>query len=355
MTEDIFRQLQQRLDLYSMGFPATASGIEIKILRYLFSEEDASFFLDMSHNLETPDAVAERLGRPVDEIAGQLDAMAERGLLFRLKKGDAPRYGAIPFVHGLFEFQVMNLERELTEMVDQYFAEGFEKSIQDGADYFLRPIPVGKSVDVRHNVASYDDAVEILKSKPRIVVTDCICRKSQQTMDKGCGKVLEACFMFGSMGQYYLDRGIGREISLDQGIAILDRCREAGLVTQPATAQNPSGMCNCCGDCCGVLRSLNRHPKPAELVIANHLAAVDADACTGCETCVDRCQMGALSMNDDGLAQVDEDRCIGCGLCVTDCPAEAIQLLPKPEAVQRVPPTSMTEQMMLMAQKRGVI
>lgn len=355
MAEDIFRQLQQRLDQYSMGFPATESGIEIKILNYLFTEADAALFLALSPALETPQAVADRLGQPVDEIAAHLDRMAERGLLFRLKKETGSRYGGIPFVHGLFEFQVMNLERELAEMVEQYFEEGFEKNMQNGADYFLRPIPVGKSVDIRHHVASYDDAVEILKSKPRIVITDCICRKSQEIISQSCGKPMEACFMFGSMGQYYLDRHIGREISLDEGIEILDRCREAGLVTQPATAQNPSGMCNCCGDCCGVLRSLNRHPKPAELVIANHRAEVDTEVCTGCETCLDRCQMGALSMGDDGLARVDGDRCIGCGLCVPSCPVEALRLLPKPEAERRVPPTSMTEQMMLMAQKRGVI
>ena len=355
MTEDIFRRLQQRLDQFSMGFPATDSGIEIKILKYLFTEDDAKMFLAMSHSLETPEVVAGRLGRPEEAIAAHLERMAEKGLLFRLKKGDVSRYGAIPFVHGLFEFQVMNLERELTEMVDQYFSEGFEKAVQDGADYFLRPIPVNKSVDIRHNVAGYDDAVEILKGKPRIVVTDCICRKSQETLDKGCGKPMEACFMFGSMGQYYLDRGIGREISLDEGIAILDQCRAAGLVIQPATAQNPSGMCNCCGDCCGVLRSLNAHPRPAELVIANHQARVDPEACTGCETCLERCQMGALAMSDDGVAGVNPERCIGCGLCVTDCPVEAIGLLPKPEAEQRMPPTSMAEQMMLMAQKRGII
>ena len=35
MTETIYRQLQERLDLYSMGFPAAKSGIEIKILKYL--------------------------------------------------------------------------------------------------------------------------------------------------------------------------------------------------------------------------------------------------------------------------------------------------------------------------------
>ena len=66
MTDTLFRKLQERLDLYSMGFPATASCIELKILRYLFSEDDAAMFLALSHSLETPEAVASRLGQPVD-------------------------------------------------------------------------------------------------------------------------------------------------------------------------------------------------------------------------------------------------------------------------------------------------
>jgi hypothetical protein len=41
MSENIYRQLQQKLDFYSMGFPATESGIELKILKYLFSKDDA--------------------------------------------------------------------------------------------------------------------------------------------------------------------------------------------------------------------------------------------------------------------------------------------------------------------------
>ena len=61
MSDDIYRKLQERLDLYSMGFPATDSGIELKILRYLFSEDDADMFLVLSHSLETPESVASRL------------------------------------------------------------------------------------------------------------------------------------------------------------------------------------------------------------------------------------------------------------------------------------------------------
>jgi electron transport complex protein RnfB len=355
MTEDIYRQLQLRLDSYSMGFPAAKSGIEIKILRYLFSEENARMFLALTHSLVPASSIASSLNRPEADVAAQLEEMTEKGLVFRVKKGDSARYAAIPFVHGLFEFQVKDIKPELAKMIQDYFDEAFDKTMLENAEYFLRTIPVNQSIDVTRQVATYDDAIEILKTKSRIVVTDCICRKSKTVLDDCCGKTMEACFMFGSMGQYYLDKDIGREVSLAEATAIIKDCRDAGLVTQPATSQNPTGMCNCCGDCCGVLKALNQHPKPAEMVFSNYLAMVDSDECTGCEQCLERCQMEAISMNDDELAQVNPDRCIGCGLCVTTCPVEAITLSPKPDASLRLPPTNTAEQLMLMAQKRGII
>ena len=355
MADHIYRRIQEQLDNYSMGFPRTDSGIELKILRRLFSEEDAALFVAMTPALEAPDAVASRLDRPEADVARQLDGMAERGLLFRLRKGGVSRYGAIPFAHGIFEFQIKDLEPDFAAMVTEYFDEAFDESMRRGADYFLRTIPVGKSIDATSRVACYDDAVEILKTKEKIVVTNCICRVRANMLDEGCDKPKEACFMFGSMGQYYLDRGMGREIGLDEGIKILEDCREAGLVTQPATSQNPAGMCNCCGDCCGPLVALNKHPRPAELVFSNYVAKLDTEACIGCEDCLDRCQMGALTMTDDEVAALDPDRCIGCGLCVTACPSEALSLHPKPQDLQRVPPENSMAQMMAMAVKRGVL
>ncbi len=353
MSEDLFRQLQKRLDQYSMGFPETESGIELKILEYLFSRDDAEMFLSLTQELEEPGAVSSRLGRPPEEVAAQLDDMAERGLLFRLKKGDAVRYAAIPFAHGLFEFQVKDIEPEFSEMVQQYFEEGLDGAMEKGAEYFVRTIPIQESVETGYNVAPYEDAVEILRGKEKIVVTQCVCRKSMEVIDRSCDRPLEVCFMFGSMGQYYLDREMGRRIDIEEAKEILLKCHEAGLVTQPATAQNPGGMCNCCGDCCGVLRALNRHPKPAGIVFSNHYAVVDEDLCDGCEICVDRCQMEAVTVSG-GVCGVSLDRCIGCGLCVTTCPVEAITLVPKPEGEQRTPPKNSFEQMMMMAKKRGL-
>ena len=220
---------------------------------------------------------------------------------------------------------------------------------------FLRTIPIQKSVEFTHHVAMYDDAVEILKSKDNIVVADCICRKKKKVVGTGCDKRMEACFMFGSMGQLYIDRGMGRQVDLDEAISILKEAQESGLVTQPATNQNPVGMCNCCGDCCGVLTSIKEHPRPAELVCSNYFAKENRELCTGCETCLERCQMDAIEMDKDNIVVVNRERCIGCGLCVITCPAEAMRLIPKPEKEHMTPPASSAEQMMIMARNRGLL
>ena len=353
MAKDVYRQLQKRLDQYSMGFPKAESGIDIDILKYLFSVENANLFLALSHVLELPEVIAERINQPQDIVAKQLEEMAEKGLVFSLKK-NAIKYGAIPFVHGLFEFQVDRLKPEFAKMVGDYFDEAFDIAMQKSADNFLRVIPVNRSFEVTNKIASYEDAVEILRGKDKIIVANCICRKRKEVLDEGCGKHLEACFMFGSMGEYYLDRNMGRVVSLDEGINILKECREAGLVTQPATSQNPSGMCNCCGDCCGVLSAIKKHPNPAEIIFSNHVVSANTEECTACELCLDRCQMEALVLSED-VIEVLEHRCIGCGLCITTCPTEVLSLMKKPKKEQRVPPASMAEQMMFMAKKRGII
>jgi ferredoxin len=146
---------------------------------------------------------------------------------------------------------------------------------------------------------------------------------------------------------------MARWIDQDEALTILDRCEEAGLVPQPVNAVNPGGMCNCCGDCCGVLRSLKKHPKPASMVLTNYRAEVDPDLCTACETCLDRCQMDAIAMGADDTAEINLDRCIGCGLCVTTCPGEALSLKLIPEAERKKPPASIGETMAALARQRG--
>lgn len=352
MKKDIYRELQERLNLYSVGFPATTSGVEIRILKKLFSSDDAFVFLKMTHLLEPAKDVAGNLGMSVQEAEEKLADMASRGLLFSRKKDGQTLYGATPFVHGIFEYQVTRVDKEFAELMEEYGNEAFGDAIAGNASGFLRTIPVQESIETENRVASYDDAIEIIKSKKTIVVADCACRKVSDTIDQSCGKLMAACMLFDTMAEYYIEHNLGRQITVEEAIDIQKEGQKQGLVTQPATAQNPAGMCLCCGDCCGILRALNDQPKPAEIVNSNHYAVLERATCNGCKVCVKRCQMGALTMDIEGFALLNPDRCIGCGLCVTTCPAEALTLEVKTKKEQYTLPSDSMGQMMAIAQKR---
>jgi len=125
MSRDVYYQLREQLDQYSVGFRTTQSGVEMKILERLFTEEEAQIYLNLSMNLETAQSVAERTKQVQDHVADLLERMAEKGLIFRLRKGESAQYGAVPFVIGSYEFQLKTMDRELAQLVEQYFEEAF--------------------------------------------------------------------------------------------------------------------------------------------------------------------------------------------------------------------------------------
>ena len=353
MPEDIYRELRKRIDKLSFGFPETDTEIELEILKKLFTEKDAATWLLLTQRLETPEEIAQRTEGSLEISSDDLHDMAERGLIYRWRKGDTTKYATIGFMHGIWEFQLTTMDSEFAEMTAKYINdEAYRDVLTRATAGFLRTIPVQRSLDATRQVAAFEDASRFLKQAKTIAVAECICRKNQDLIGRGCDKPREVCFMMGSMGQYYLDRGMAREVGVDEAIKILAEAQEAGLVTQPATAQNPGGMCNCCGDCCVVLQALNQHPRPADMVFSNYFAAVEYDICDGCETCMDRCQMAAISMNENDQAEIDLIRCIGCGLCVITCPTEALSLVPKPEDRRRTPPPDSRGQMDLIGRLR---
>lgn len=353
MTESVFHRLRKQLDQYSIGFPATESGVEIRILKALFSEKEAGLFTKLTAGLESPDTIAQRLGVSTQEIASQLESMARKGLVFRKRDNGLTRYSAIPFIHGILEFQINRMDKKLIGLVGSYINEKLHLNLSNGSKSFLRTIPVQQSVQPTNYVAPYNDAGEILRQAELIVVTPCACREQVALFDKDCDKPKEVCFMFGPMGQYYLENNMGRKVDLDEALEILLMAHEAGLVTQPASAQKPFTICNCCGCCCGFLRPVNKLPNPADYVSSNYWAKVEQDKCSGCETCLERCPMHAIRMNDHGCSQIDPARCIGCGLCVTTCPENAIELMLKPKDKCVAPPLDTAEQMRLLSRKRG--
>jgi NAD-dependent dihydropyrimidine dehydrogenase PreA subunit len=335
--KNIYEKLREKLDTMSVGFPDTPNQIEIKILKRLFSEEDAELFLNMSQVPETPEAVAERLKRDPEKLALQMEKMAMAGLLFRVRRTDSVKYTAIPYVVGIYEFQIDKIDTKMAKDMEDYFEEAFGKNMQSFKTPVLRTVPINESITVRWPVAPFEDVVQIINKQKKLAIAPCICRKISSLLGKGCDKPLETCFIFGTPADYYVENGMGRYVTKEEAIKIAKNNDEAGLVMQPFNSQTVGSMCSCCGCCCGVLRSLKMQNYPAKAVQSNYYVQVDPEMCASCETCIDRCQMDAIEMIDD-IASVNLDRCIGCGLCVTTCSGEALSLMMKPEEEQYIPP-----------------
>ncbi len=353
MTE-LFKKLARHLDKMPAGFPATESGVEIKILERLFTEEEAAIVLGLNMWPEPVPVIAERLEKDPDSLGARLMEMSKKGLIFRAGKDDSPSYMAIQFVIGIWEFNLNRLNQGLIKDVNQYLPHYMKESWLKHKTKQLRVIPVAKEVTVDLATMPYETAEEIIKKQKKIVVSDCICRKEHDMVGQPCKYPVEVCLSFGSGAYYYEGNGLGRSIDVDEALTILEKGREAGLVLQPGNAQEPGNICMCCGCCCQVLGNLRKLEAPAKAVHSNYFARVDADECVGCEACMDRCHMDAIVMEDDA-AVVNLDRCIGCGVCVPVCPSGALALVKKAEAEQYVPPENTFTTYLTMAQERGNI
>ena len=351
--EDVYHRLAKHLDDLPAGFPATESGIELRILKRLFTEAEAELAVLLSVLPEGPESVAVRAGSSVAETARRLEEMSRKGLIYRQISEDGSfRYSANQYVIGIWEYQVNRLEPELIRDMDEYMGtlmmEGSWKKTPQ-----LRVVPVGEAIPVRHEILAHEKAAEMVRGKERFLVAPCICRRERMMMGEGCGKLEEACLIMGGGVDYYEQNGMGRRITKEEALDLLVRAEKEGLVLQPSNAKKISNICMCCGCCCGVLRTIKKHPRPAEFVSSPFRASLDGATCTDCGVCLTRCPMDALHRAQDGSVKLDPDRCIGCGLCVSTCTERSLVLIRKPEAEQREVPETFFKTYVGMARERG--
>jgi ferredoxin len=350
---DVYQRLAAHLDNLPAGYPATETGVELRILKRLFSAEEAEIATGLGMMPEPCEAIAARLGQDAETLAPTLEAMSRKGLIFRNSKNGQLTYMAAQFVVGIWEYHVNDLDEALIRDVNEYIPYLMKKGWTDLKTKQLRVIPVSQSVNAEMSVTPYEAAEQIVRQQSKIVVAPCICRREHAMVGEGCDKPLEACLTFGSGAYYYEQNGLGREISQDEALGLLKTAEEAGLVLQPSNSQRPINICMCCGCCCQVLKNMRRLDKPALAVHTNYYAEVIAEDCTGCEICIERCQMDAIAVDD--VAAVDLGRCIGCGLCITACPTDAMALKPKDADAHYVPPGNTVETYIKMATERGKI
>jgi len=326
MTDEVYEQLADALNKLPNGFPRTSSNVETKILEKIFSPDEARIASQLSGNLESVEVIAKKGGLPVEEISSILTKMAKRGVLWFDRKSEKPRFRLAPFIVGIYEAQLENMDHELAHLVEQYLANGGAVGIMKPQPAIHRVIPAQKAVKSEW-ILPYDDVRRILLTAKRFRLRDCICRVQQDYIDRKCSFPTRMCLSFSSTESSPHPNDISQKEALD----ILDKAEEIGLVHTVSNVMKGFGyVCNCCGCCCGILRGITEFGIEKSVAHANYYAMIDPDSCLGCGTCIERCQVHAIS-EQDGVAVVDREQCIGCGLCATGCPNNVAKLQRKPD------------------------
>ena len=384
---DIYRRLQQHLNTMPVGFPATKSGSEINVLKHLFTPHEAAVATCLTHRHEHLDLIFDRAGHLVESKAALeniLDIMEKKGAIELNIRSGRKRYANIPLVVGMYEYQLRRLSPEFIADFDAYMSEipfGIEFISTDLPQ--MRTIPIAKSVRPELSVSTFDKIKLLLEqADPPYAVFECICRKKKKMAGEPCQVTdrEETCFAVGSVAEAVLRNTghvrqteittghenfekssadnrfqieMGREISLEEAIAILEKNQNDGLVLQPSNTEKAEFICSCCGCCCGMLGMQKSLPKPLDYWATNFYAVIDDASCNGCGHCEKRCQVGGVVRSESkGKPVIDLNRCIGCGVCIPTCPKTAITLKKKPKEV-RPPRHRDALYDTLMANKKG--
>jgi len=350
MAEDVYGELADALDRLPNGFPRTSSGVEISILKRIFTPEEATLASHLGREMEPVDCIAQRIGIPAEKVKTRLTDMAKRGLVWFDERDGELWFRLAPFVVGFYESQLKNMDHEFAHLVERYLADGGAVGIMKPQPALHRVVPSQRAVKSEW-ILPYDDVKAIIQASRTFSLRDCICRVQQDHIGRKCNFPLKTCLSFTSRERPPRQGDISKE----EALAFLDESERIGLVhTVSNVMEGLFYVYNCCGCCCGILRGINEWGIENSVAHANYYSVINADECVNCGLCIDRCQVHAIS-EMGGAAVIDRKRCIGCGLCATGCPTGAARLQRKSEEEIIHPPVNFETWEQDRLRNRGLI
>ena len=361
-----YRLLLQRYARMVTGAPE--SPVLLKILKLLFTAEEAELARRIPANPTSLGKLARKLGMPREELGDRLSGMAERGLVLDFEHEGTRYFMLPPVVIGFFEFTFMRARddmpmAELAKLFHEYMYgdDRFAHAIFEGKTQVGRSMVREEALpeDDHTEILDWERASQVIQSASAIGVSLCACRHKAMHLGEACDAPLEVCLTLNAPAETMARNGIARLIETREAMALLETCKEAGLAqTADNVQRNLAYMCNCCGCCCAMMNAIRRYDLRNAVVTSNWIMEVDRDACKGCGRCVEACPIDAIALEKRDepeskrtVAVRDESLCLGCGVCYTACKNGAISMKPREKRV--FTPETAFERIVTMAIERG--
>ena len=318
----------------------------LDLIKELINEEQLRFLMNFKKPSYTLEQIKEWTDLDDESLKKMLNDLMHIGMVTGIpsRRTGIMVYRLIAFLPGLLEFTLMRGEtsekqRRLAKIWERFFNElkmGTQKNYDTivnafkNAPPFDRVVPVDEEIEVQEEkIFPFEDVKEIIENTEVIGLQHCYCRHLKDLLEDPCK--LDAprrnCFSFGRTAKFCIEQGFSMEISKEEAINILKEAENAGLVHKAIHSRsNPEleeiGLCNCCKCCCGNLSAFHSGTSPTN-TITSYMAKIHKSKCVGCGTCVEKCPMKAIELNN-GSAKLHAAKCIGCGLCAYHCPEKAI-------------------------------
>ncbi|MHA2316625.1 MAG: ATP-binding protein [Candidatus Hodarchaeales archaeon] len=353
--KNAFEALAETLDKIPNGFK-TSDDTYLRVLEWIFTEEEADLASKMKLMGETVQDLAARLNISEEGLEEKLETMVEKGQITDYNTRSGRKYGLMPFAVGIYEEQWKRMDKEFAQLCEDYFQKMDTNQIFDTEPAIFRVVPINRVIKPELEIYPYETAEDMLKNAKSWGVRDCICKQQKELIGDPCKITTNktVCLPFSHKEKYFDDSKFTDPITKEQALEYLSQAENAGLIHCSMNIESGQYyICNCCTCCCGVLRGLTERNQPNAFVNSNFVMSVDEDLCVGCETCVDRCQFDALDVPDDMLT-IDLDKCVGCGVCAIVCPEDALELVSRATGEKTQPAKDFMDWMTRKAMSRQV-
>lgn len=317
--EPIYRTLATRLGVGEFA-PA------LQMLMLLATPEQAKLIAALpdpdrpdsaGKGLDISNKLAESLGMPVETVNEYIRELYEKGVLFPTKKGPQMARTFIQLKDATLGNPIYDHLNgtdylDLWALLEGPMRKPLLSEMMEHPE--MRIVPRWRSIENVPGVMPFEDTRAILKSHDAIALIPCGCKRSH--IERWCGIPTESCIALGRTAQYNLERGVGKRLTNEQALALLNAFDDYPTVHTTVNRRDVNQLiCNCHYCCCATVRLAGK---------SRFIAENRAEDCTGCGDCVEKCQYDAIKMQtlpgqESEIAYVDPDLCRGCGSCVVTC------------------------------------